>query len=132
MRSIVLATLTLFLLVTASCTVGPEDSLDPDEDIEAIDDEASDDDKGTASVAPGCFANTNCTGPKTCGAWTSYGTCGAPFQRCQQGCGFITRWGCSAQATMTPQNRSRTCTMNATGATCVEYDYREVLTSCPV
>lgn len=138
MRTVIVTAFAAIILLSA-CVVGEEDVLDPEGDV---DEPAGDDtDPGTsggdgkapfASVAPGCSANVTCSGTKTCGAWTAYSACGAPFQTCREGCGFITRWGCTAQATVQGQNRSRTCVMRATGATCVEVDYREVMISCPV
>lgn len=126
----------LGMLVTAlgGCLTDPDDVLPPDdEQLERI---ATDDDSpafsGTSSAVVGtCTADINCAGTKTCGSWSAWSTCGASYQRCDENCGFITRWGCTTQATVTPQNRSRTCVMRATGATCVEVDYREVA-SCPL
>ncbi len=120
-------------LVTAlgGCLSEADDVRSPDDDAIVTDDDAPALGEATSEVVGTCTANTNCTGTKTCGAWTAWSTCGASYQRCNEGCGFITRWGCTAQATVSPQNRSRSCVMRATGATCVEVDYREVVVSCP-
>jgi hypothetical protein len=82
-------------------------------------------------VAPGCTGNINCTGTKTCGSWTPYVACAPNFQGCHAECS-VNRSGCPYFATIMPQNRSRSCVMRATGATCVEVDYRELMVSCPL
>lgn len=120
-------------LVTAlgGCLSEADDVRSPDDEELTTDDDVPAVGEATSEVVGICTANTNCTGTKTCGSWSAWSTCGASYQRCDADCGFITRWGCTAQATVSPQNRSRTCVMRATGATCVEVDYREVVVSCP-
>lgn len=82
----------------------------------------------TRVVAAGCAAPTVCPGAKTCTPYSSFATCGAPISEC---CGFIGRnQHCTFTGETLPQNRTRTCTMHATGATCVETQYRE-LSGCP-
>jgi hypothetical protein len=126
--------LTALLLFTTACAVEPEGAEDPNAADEVATEllELPQELTVHAAVAPGCSGNVNCTGTKTCGAWTPYTTCGATFTSCVEGCGFITRSGCTHQATLAPQNRSRTCVMRATGATCVEIDYRTIMVSCPI
>jgi hypothetical protein len=130
MRTTVVVTLAAIILLSA-CTVGEDELGDPEDDVEVIDDADEPAAEPISSVAAGCSANVTCSGTKTCGAWSAYTTCGASFTACHESCGFITRWGCVYKATLSPQNRSRTCVMRATGQTCVEIDYREVVTSCP-
>ena len=82
----------------------------------------------SANVAAGCAASVTCPGTKTCTPFTSFTTCGAAITEC---CGIIGRNGhCSYTGQTLPQNRTRTCVMKATGATCVETQYRE-LSGCP-
>ena len=139
MRITTIAMLGMLVTALGGCLSESEDVRPPDEEALVADDEAlvADDEASvelgstTSEVVAGCSANINCTGNKTCGAWSAWSTCGASYQRCDANCGFITRWGCTAQATVSPQNRSRSCVMRATGATCVEVDYREVMISCP-
>ena len=130
MKIIAIITLVASLALSA-CLVGAEDDLEPvDDEVGTV---TPDEPKGeTSAVAAGCAAPVNCVGTKTCGAWSAYSACGSPYQRCDASCGFITRAGCSYQATVQGQNRTRTCVMRATGATCVEVDYRETVISCPV
>lgn len=130
MKIIAIVTLVVSLALGA-CLVGSEDEVEPvDDEVGTVTpDEPKDE---PAAVAAGCSANVNCVGTKTCGAWSSYSSCGSAYQRCDASCGFITRSGCQYQATVQPQNRTRTCVMRATGATCVEVDYRETVISCPV
>ncbi len=142
MRTKTIAMLTMLITALGGCLEPTDEGGAPEEPTVASDD-AWDDDRGdapaatpprptTSQVVGTCTADRNCTGTKTCGAWSAWSTCGASYQRCDASCGFITRSGCTYQATVSPQNRSRTCTMRATGATCVEVDYREVVVSCPV
>lgn len=84
----------------------------------------------TIPPRPGCSPNINCTGTKTCGAWTPYTACSENFQACHVDC-VVNRSGCPVFATIMPRNRSRTCVMRATGATCVEVDYQTIMVSCP-
>lgn len=142
MRTKTIAMLALLMTALGGCLEPADEPTGSDEPTVASDDPGRDQDEGDPGAAPPrpttsqvvgtCTANRNCTGAKTCGAWSAWSTCGASYQRCDASCGFITRAGCSYQATVSPQNRSRTCTMRATGATCVEVDYREVVVSCPV
>ncbi|MBP8807252.1 MAG: hypothetical protein KBG48_30490 [Kofleriaceae bacterium] len=133
MRLDTLAMLGLMFTALGGCLESSDDLAPPD-DPAAVDDDPTAPGPSTepSQVVGTCTADRNCTGTKTCGAWSAWSTCGASYQRCDASCGFITRSGCSYQATVSPQNRSRTCTMRATGATCVEVDYREVVVSCPV
>ncbi len=83
-----------------------------------------------ASVAPGCSAASNCSGTKTCGAWSEYFTCGAQFQGCRIQCGLPGRGNACYPTAITPQNRTRSCVMRASGQTCVEVDYRAYQPPC--
>jgi hypothetical protein len=77
------------------------------------------------AVAAGCSAPVTCRGTKTCTAWSAFATCGAAFEACSETCSFSTRHGCTPLFTFTPQNRTRSCVLRATGQTCVEISYRE-------
>lgn len=133
---------TVFTLLSTACAVETPDDAEPTLDdpageAERLGTSRLDDDLPLvpftqSSVPAGCYAPVTCSGTKTCGAWTSYSNCGAPFQACTDTCSFPTRWGCLYPATVQGQNRFRTCTMRATGATCTEIDYRQVQISCPV
>jgi hypothetical protein len=129
------AVLFSFGLFTAACATSdvPPASDDP---AQADDPGASDDDALvssvasalTANVAAGCVASVTCPGTKTCTPFSSFTTCGDAISEC---CGIIGRNGhCSLIGQTLPQNRTRTCVMRATGATCVEIQYRE-LSGCP-
>ena len=73
-----------------------------------------------------CTPTTQCAGVKTCGAWTPFTACGANFTACDPTCAEASsfgRAGCNYLGTFTPQNRTRTCVIRATGATCIETGY---------
>lgn len=90
--------------------------------------------------APGCFGHlVGCpAGTKTCGAWGAWASCSEPvcgqYASCYNGGDFgnvCGRSSCnSGPGWGDPQNEARTCTMNATGLVCVQYDYRVALASC--
>ncbi|MBL8625153.1 MAG: hypothetical protein JNK64_27835 [Myxococcales bacterium] len=127
-------TFTLILALAAGgCVAGGDDAAPPDDlgDDLAGDEAAPALGASASAVVATCSPNVTCTGTKTCGAWSAWSTCGAAYQRCDASCGFQTRAGCNVQATVSPQNRTRACVMRATGATCYETDYREVVISCP-
>lgn len=131
MKITTIAMLGTLVNALGGCLSEADDVRPPDDEELTTDDDVPALGEATSEVVGTCTANLNCTGTKTCGSWSAWSTCGATYQRCDADCGFITRWGCTAQATVSPQNRSRTCVMRATGATCVEVDYREVVVSCP-
>ena len=131
MKITTIAMLGTLVNALGGCLSEADDVRPPDDEELTTDDDVPALGEATSEVVGTCTANLNCTGTKTCGSWSAWSTCGASYQRCDADCGFITRWGCTAQATVSPQNRSRTCVMRATGATCVEVDYREVVVSCP-
>lgn len=117
-------------LFTAACAISepPPTAEDPartDDEAALVSSVASELDR---VVAPGCPQPVVCAGTKTCTPYSSFTSCGAAIPAC---CGFVGRNGhCSLAGETLPQTRTRTCVMRATGATCVETQYRE-LSSCP-
>ena len=80
----------------------------------------------TRVYPPGCSAPVVCAGAKTCTPYTALTPCSAPTTVC---CARAGRAGiCSESGEALPLNRSRTCTMRATGATCIEIQYLEQTT----
>lgn len=143
MKALALTLITTLALWGTACAVETDDATTPDDATELA--QAPQGEQSTkldaipaeltlaaAAVPAGCSPNVTCTGTKTCGAWSAYATCGASFQQCVEGCSFFTRSGCQYPATVAPQNRTRSCVMRATGATCIEIDYRTTTLVCPL
>jgi hypothetical protein len=135
MKHFFLAALTSLSMMLAACAVDPQDPTTPDDEADVTQPgDATEAPAGlkelpaelslTTNVPAGCSAEVNCTGAKTCTAWSAYYQCGQASYGCAPICGIPGRGSACYPATFTPQNRSRTCTIRATGATCVEVDYR--------
>lgn len=140
MKNLILAMFATFTMMLAACgveqddaTSGPVDSDDsaepaaPSADLKHIPAELS------LAPAPGCSANVTCSGTKTCGAWSAYYSCSAPYLGCDPKCGQLPGRGssCVRNTVYSPQNRTRSCVMRASGQTCVEVDYRLDGSTCP-
>lgn len=143
MKNLVLAMFTAFTMMLAACGVEQDDSATGTAETADADDSsaAPDSSAGLKQIpaelslapAPGCSASITCSGTKTCGAWSGYTTCGTPYLGCDPKCGQIPGRGsaCVRNTPYTPQNRTRSCVMRASGATCVEVDYRLDGSTCP-
>jgi hypothetical protein len=143
MKNLVLAMFATFTMTLAACgveqddnTPGTADTPDPNDSAETAAPTA-----GLKQIpaelslapAPGCAANVTCSGAKTCGAWSAYYTCSAPYLGCNPKCGQIPGRGsaCVRDTVYSPQNRTRACVMRASGQTCIEVDYRLDGSTCP-
>jgi hypothetical protein len=139
MKLAILAALTSLSMMITACAVDPQDPAPTDEaDVTSPADAEEPGLKEipaelslTTVVPAGCAAEVRCSGTKTCSAWTSYYQCGAATYGCAPVCGIPGRGTNCYPTTFTPQNRTRTCTIRATGATCVEVDYRLAGSTCP-
>lgn len=137
MKHAILAALASLALLITGCAVDAQDPSTPDDEADLGDaDDAAEAPAGlkdipaelslTTNVPAGCTAEARCAGAKTCTAWTSYIQCAPSYQVCSSTCtipGRGTGGGTCYLRTLVPRNRTRTCTIRATGATCVEVDY---------
>lgn len=146
MKHAILTALASLALLISGCAVDAPEPNAPDleadlDDAAVLADGDSSDDTSAAprglkappaelslvtNVPPGCAAEVRCAGPKTCAAWTPYAQCAPSYTTCAPQCGIPGRGtggGTCFLQTHVPRNRTRTCTIRATGATCVEVDY---------